>query len=395
MISKSLIPSGCSPVTGLLFVAVCPLLAGCTPSSLTALRERVPHKLKSFSLEHHTADGQLSLSLSSPRARHDWNRKTSVVTTPQALVHRDGVPVYGIRARRGLLLGNNRLVQLDGAVELVHLQKPSTVVTGERLRWDTDQGHMTMAIKLAVTRQDLRMTAGWAELDFARRDLALHDQVVVLDQSPQADHLRLEATALQWNLASGDMRAPGLVKAWQTAPGGEVESIQGVNLTGNSQSRWLELEGPVQLETRRAGQWQARGDVRWWLDRQQLDSPGVLEARMGELQISGRAATLDLKQGLLTIAEDCQFHQPSETLNAQQCRWNWQEGTILAQGGVTLQREHYQQLTRADQLQGQLGEDNILRLTAPPQGQVTTELELEPEPEGSPAHGVQAVQLQP
>ena len=379
MISKCLVPSGWSPATGLLFVAACPLLAGCTPSILvTALRERVPHELKSFSLEHHTAGGQLSLSLSSPRARHDWNRKTSVVTTPQALIHRDGVPVYEVRAQRGLLLGNNRLVQLDGAVELVHLQEPPTVVTGERLRWDTDRGHMAITINLAIARQHLRMTAGRAELDFASQDLSLQDQVVVLDQSSQADDLRLEAKTLHWNLASGDMMAPGLVKAWQNAPGGEVQSMQGVNLTGNSQRRWLELQAPVRLQTRRAGQWQARDNVRWWLDQQQLESPGVLEARMGELQLSGRSAVLDLKQDLLTIAEDCQFHQPGETLNAQQCRWNWQEGTILASGEVTLQREQYQQLTRADQLQGQLGEDNILHLMAPPQGQVTTELELEP-----------------
>lgn len=374
-----------STVTGLLLAAACPLLliAGCTPATLeTALQQQAPHELQSFSLRHQSSNARLSLSLSSPKARHDWTRKTSVVTTPQAFVHHDGVPVYGIRAQRGLLLGNNRLVQLDGAVELVHLQEPSTVVTGERLRWDTHRGHMTMAMNLVVTRQDMQVTAGRAALDFASRDLALHDQVVVLDQSPQADHLRLEATTLHWNLASGDMTAPGLVKAGQTAPGGAVQSAQGFNLAGNSQQRWLELQAPVQLQTRRAGQWQARDAVLWWLNQQRLESPGFLEAQMGELHVSGRSAVLDLKQGVLTMAEDCRFHQPGETLNAQQCRWNWQEGTVLARGGVMLQREQYQQLTRADQLEGRLGEDNILSLMAPPQGQVTTEFEVEVESSG-------------
>ena len=382
--SELSIPRG-SPATGLLLVAACPLLAGCAPSLLTALREQPPHRLSSFSLRHHPSAGQLSLSLSSPRARHDWTRKTSVVSAPQALVHRDGVPIYGIQAQRGLLLGNNRLVQLDGAVELVHLQEPSTVVRGERLRWDTGRGPMTMTINLTVTRQDVEVTAGRAELDFASKDLAFHDQVVVLDRSPQADDLRLEATTLHWNLANGDMMAPGLVKGWQNAPTGEVQFVQGVNLTGNSRRRWLELQGPVLLQTRRAGQWQAQGDVRWWLDQQRLESPGLLESQVGDLQVSGRSAVLDLEQGLLTVAEDCRFHQPGETLDAQQCRWNWQEETILAQGGVTLQRDQYQQLTRADQLQGRLGEDNILSLMAPPQGQVVTELDLELELESDGA----------
>ena len=372
------IPSG-STVTGLLLVFPCSLvlLAGCAPPTLeTALREQAPHELQSFTLRHHPSNTPLSLSLSSPKARHDWTRKSSVVTTPEAVVHRDGVPIYGIRSQRGLLLGNNRLVQLDGAVELVHLQEPSTVVTGERLRWDTHRGHMTMTVNLTVNREHMQVRAGRAELNFASKDLTFHDQVVVLDQSPQADHLRLEATTLHWNLASGDMMAPGLVKAGQAAPGGEVQSVQGFNLTGNSQERWLELQAPVQLQTRQAGQWQARDSVLWRLDRQQLESPGLLEAQAGALQVSGRSAVLDLKQGVLTTGEDCRFHQPGETLTAQQCRWNWQDRTIMARGEVTLQREQYQQVTRADQLQGRLGEDNVLSLTAPPQGQVSTELEF-------------------
>ena len=371
--------SGSSPVTGLLVAAACPLLAGCAPTDLvTALSQRAPHKVEAFTLQHHPGGGALSLSLSSPGARHDWIRKASVVTTPEALVHRDGVPVYKIRAQRGLLLGNNRLVQLDGAVELVHLQEPSTVVTGERLRWDTRQGHMTMAINLMMARGDMQANAGWAEFDFASTDLTLHDQVVVLDRSPQADHLRLEATTLHWNLASGEMMAPGPVKGWQNDPGGAVQFVQGGNLTGSSRRRWLELQAPVRLQTRRAGQWQAHGPVLWWLDRQQLESPGLLEAQVEDLHISGRAAALDLQQGVLTIAEDCQFRQPGEALNAQQCRWALQKGTILASGEVVLQRDQYQQVTRAAQLQGQLGGDNVLRLMAPPQGQVTTELELDP-----------------
>ena len=377
-------PSG-STVTGLLLVAPCSLvlLAGCTPPTLeTALQEQAPHQLQSFSLQHQAADTPLSLSLSSPKARHDWTRKASVVTTPEALVHRDGVPVYGIRSQRGLLLGNNRLVQLDGAVELVHLQEPPTVVTGERLRWDTHRGHMAMTINLAVNRGPVQVDAGRAELDLASKDLTFHDQVVVLDRSPQTDDLRLEATTLHWNLASGDMTAPGPVKAGQAGPGGAVQSVRGFNLTSNSQQRWLELQAPVRLQTRQAGQWLARDSVLWWLDRHQLESPGLLEAQAGELHVSGRSAVLDLKQGVLTIGEGCRFHQPGETLTAQQCRWNWQDRTILARGGVTLQREQYQQVTRADQLQGRLGEDNILTLMAPPQGQVTTELELELESSG-------------
>lgn len=343
---------------------------------MTALRERPPHELQSFNLRHHPSSGQLSLSLSSASARHDWTRKASVVTTPEALIHQNDEPIYRVRAQRGLLLGNNRLVQLDGAVELVHLLEPSTVVTGERFLWDTRRGHMTMTSNLVVTRQDMEMTAGRAELDFASKDLSLHDQVVVLDQSPQADDLRLEATTFHWNLASGDLMAPGLVKAWQNDPGGEMQFAEGVNLTGNSQGKWLQLQAPVQLRTRQAGQWQAQDHVRWWLDQRRLESAGRLDAQVGALQISGRSATMDFQQDLLTIAEDCRLHQPGETLNAQQCRWNWQEGTILARGEVVLQREQYQQVTRADQLQGRLGEDDILILMAPPQGQVTTKLEL-------------------
>lgn len=376
-----------SPVTVLLLVATGSLLVGCAPIDLTTmLGQRAPHEVEAFTLQHRSGNGGLSLSLSSPRARHDWIRRTSVVTTPEAFIHRDGVPVYRIQAQRGLLLGNNRLVQLDGTVELVHLQEPPTVATGERLRWDTRRGRMTMTVNLTVTRQDMEVTAEQGELDFAGNDLVFHDQVVLLDRSPQADDLRLEATTLHWNLASGEMMAPGLVKGGQSDPAGAVQFVQGMDLTGSSQQRWLELQAPVRLQTRRAGQWRAYGPVLWWLDRQQLESPALLAAQVEDLQISGRSAALDLGQDVLTFAEDCQFRQPGEALNAQQCRWDLQEGLIVASGDVSLEREQYQQVTRADQLQGRLGEDNVLRLTAPSQGQVTTELELwEPETAGDGA----------
>lgn len=375
-----------SPVTVLL-LATGSLLVGCAPIDLTTmLGQRAPHEVEAFTLQHRSGNGGLSLSLSSPRARHDWIRRTSVVTTPEAFIHRDGVPVYRIQAQRGLLLGNNRLVQLDGTVELVHLQEPPTVATGERLRWDTRRGRMTMTVNLTVTRQDMEVTAEQGELDFAGNDLVFHDQVVLLDRSPQADDLRLEATTLHWNLASGEMMAPGLVKGGQSDPAGAVQFVQGMDLTGSSQQRWLELQAPVRLQTRRAGQWRAYGPVLWWLDRQQLESPALLAAQVEDLQISGRSAALDLGQDVLTFAEDCQFRQPGEALNAQQCRWDLQEGLIVASGDVSLEREQYQQVTRADQLQGRLGEDNVLRLTAPSQGQVTTELELwEPETAGDGA----------
>ncbi|MCY4173649.1 MAG: LPS export ABC transporter periplasmic protein LptC [Cyanobacteria bacterium MAG CAR3_bin_5] len=376
-----------SPVTVLLVVAAGSLVAGCAPIDLTTmLGQRAPHKVEGFTLQNRFGNGGLSLSLNSPRARHDWIRRTSVVTTPEALIHRDGVPVYRIRAQRGLLLGSNRLVQLDGTVELAHLQEPPTVATGERLRWDTRRGRMTMTVNLTVARQDVEVTAERGELDFAGNDLVFHDQVVLLDRSPQAGDLRLEATTLHWNLASGEMMAPGLVKGWQNDPAGAVQFVQGVDLTGSSQRRWLALQAPVRLQTRRAGQWRAYGPVLWWLDRQQLESPALLEAQMEDLRISGRSAALNLEQDVLTIAEDCRFRQPGEALNAQQCRWDLQEGLIVASGDVSLEREQYRQVTRADQLQGRLGEDNVLRLTAPSQGQVTTEFVLrEPETAGDGA----------
>ncbi|WP_025782562.1 LPS export ABC transporter periplasmic protein LptC, partial [Candidatus Synechococcus spongiarum] len=266
--------SSSSPLTGLLAVATGSLLVGCASTDLTTvLGQRAPNEVKAFTLQHRSGNGGLSLSLSSPGARHDWIRKASVVTTPEALVHRDGVPVYRIRAQRGLLLGNNRLMQLDGTVELVHLQEPPTVATGERLRWDTRQGRMTMTVNLTVAREHMEVTAERSELDFASNDLVFRNQVVLLDRSPQADGLRLEATTLHWNLASGEMMAPGLVKGWQNDPAGAVQFVQGVDLTGSSRRRWLELQAPVRLQTRSAGQWRAYGPVLWRLDRQQLESP--------------------------------------------------------------------------------------------------------------------------
>ncbi len=361
----------------LLPLVLLPILSSCAPPWVSSIQERPPQQLESIHLQHRDENGQLSWSLRSPKAHHDWARKASVVMAPEGLVYQDGLPIYRFSAQRALLLGNSRLVQLDGLVQLEHLQKPATVITGERLRWHTHEGHLTMPTNPVLTYQEMRITAGWAELDFASNHLSLHDQVVAMDQSPQAGDLHLEATALRWNMAMGDFTAPGLVKGQQNAPDGQLQSVEGYDLTGNSQEGWLQLQAPVQLQTKAAGQWQARGPVLWWPDRQQLDSAGPLNGQVGALRVFGDSAALDLNKGWLTIANNCHLHQPGETLKAQQCRWNLHQGAVVAQGDVQLKREQYQQFTRADQLEGQLGESNVLRFLAPSDSQVSTELELE------------------
>ena len=107
---------------------------------------------------------------------------------------------------------------------------------------------------------------------------------------------------------------------------------------------------------------------------------------------SFRYPAVELLTGLLFAA--CALRQPGEQLNAQRCQWNWPTGRFLAEGNVVLRRSTNQQLTRASQLRGTIGNDGTAVFTAPG-GRVNSQFTLPQQQKGQakPARSTPAVRF--
>ena len=115
----------------------------------------------------------------------------------------------------------------------------------------------------------------------------------------------------------------------------------------------------------------------WDLAARRLSSDQPFKARIDRLQVRGDRLTIDLGKETVSIPQACELLQPGEQLQAQQCLWHWPNGQIWAHGAVVLQRQANRQITRADQLQGQIGK-NGLAVFSSPGARVQSQLTLPP-----------------
>ena len=364
------------------------LVSACAPPDLM---QQLPHELSALQLEGTDDDGRATWVLKTSAARYDRARRSAVLTRPEAVLYRNGAATYRLRARRGLVLGDGKFVQLQADVHLVQLgdaSGPATVIRGDLLRWDTAAETVTLGRDPVAQRGRLQLSAREVELLISADDVAFREQVRLVQQpDPQTageqrpgEALRVEATAARWNLRSGAVTAAGPIRGEQGAAGEPPSRrLSSAALAGNSRDGWLDFLGQVRFAAP-ADELLLTGErVRWWQDRQVLRSTDTVQGRFGAVQLSGEEVEVDLRNHEATVGDRCRLAQPDTTLRADRCQWQWEERTVLAEGNVVVERDPLGLVTRADTLSGTVGDDGLLRFAAPGQ-QVSTDLLLEQPP---------------
>ena len=364
------------------------LVGACAPPDLM---QQLPHELSALQLEGTDDDGRATWLLKTSAARYDRARRSAVLTRPEAVLYRNGAETYRLRARRGLVLGDGKFIQLQADVQLVQpgdAGGPATVVRGDLLRWDTTAETVTLGRNPVAQRGRLQLSAREVELLINADDLAFREQVRLVQQPDlqaaeeqrPGEALRLEATEARWNLRSGAFTAAGPIRGEQGAAGEPPSRrLSSAALAGNSRAGWLDFLGQVRFAAPAEELLLTGEQVRWWQDRQVLRSTDTVQGRFGAVQLSGEDVEVDMRNHEATLGDRCRLAQPDTTLRADRCQWQWEERTVLAEGNVVVERQPLGLVTRADTLSGTVGDDGLLRFAAPGQ-QVSTDLLLDQPP---------------
>lgn len=364
------------------------LVSACAPPDLM---QQLPHELSALQLEGTDDDGRATWVLNTTAARYDRARRSAVLTRPEAVLYRDGAETYRLRARRGLVLGDGKFIQLQADVQLVQpgdASGPATVIRGDLLRWDTAAETVTLGRNPVAQRGRLQLSAREVELLINADDLAFREQVRLVQQpGPRVageqrpgEALRLEATEARWNLRSGAFTAAGPIRGEQGVAGEPPSRrLSSAALAGNSRAGWLDFLGQVRFAAPADDLLLTGERVRWWQDREVLRSTDTVQGRFGAVQLSGEDVEVDMGNQEATLGDRCRLAQPDTTLQADRCQWQWDERTVLAEGNVVVERDPLGLVTRADTLSGTVGDDGLLRFASPGQ-QVSTDLLLDQPP---------------
>jgi LPS export ABC transporter protein LptC len=351
-------------------------LVGCRPRPLES-EAAPPFVFRELNLRQKDPQGRPLWEITSPETRYDLSRRIAQARNLSGVLYRNGQPLYKLTASTAVVVNDGEVVQLEGPTRLQRLDpKRPAELTALRVRWYPSQQRMELDRSPKLVQGDLQLTAELARFLIDAERLELRRSALLQQKGPQPIRVRLGP--LDWQAATGAIKANGPVQGERRLADGAVQRITAPALSGNSLAQSLDLQAPVRLEDPSRQAWVEAGVTRLALASQTASSGAPFRARYGKTQLSGTGFVLDLGRKTMAVRGACQLRQPGEQLRATSCLWNWDTNEATASGQVVLQRKANGQESRADQLEGRIGEDGFAEFSSPMGGRVRTQLTLPP-----------------
>ena len=329
--------------------ALSTLLAGCQAPA-TKDEPAQPFVFRSLNLRQKDPSGRPLWEISSPEARYDLSRRVAQARDLRGIIYAKGKPSYTITASSGTVINDGEVVQLEGPTQLQRLGPKPLVVTATRVRWYPRQERMEIDRSPRASQGDLRLTARRARFWIQQDKLELRGQPLLERSSDGTWTLALSSA--DWFLGTGQLVGRGPVRGERELTGSGLQSLTSPSLTGNSLRQVIDLQAPVQvLDPGRKARLDARA-TRLELTQERISSPHPFWAQLDQSRLSGQGFEALGASQTLVIPKACRLQQPTDSLVANRCTWNWQTNLVTAQGAVELRRSAFQQVTRAQRLQG-------------------------------------------
>lgn len=349
-------------------------LIGCQPRAVEE-ESAPPFVFRKLNLRQQDSQGRPLWEISSPETRYDLSRRIAQARQLTGVIYRNGQPLYRLTASTAVVVNDGEVVQLEGPTRLQRLEpgRPAEL-TAMRVRWYPSQERMEIDRSPRLVQGDLQLTAQLARFDIEQERLELRGSPRLLQRGQQP--IRLELGPLRWQADSGALSASGPVRGDRRLSDGSVQRVTSPALSGNSVTQTLDLQAPVRLEDPSRQAWVEAGPTRLDLSNRTARSQAPFKGRYGQTQLSGNGFLLNLGSTTVAVQGACRLRQPGEQLRAQTCRWNWQTGEASAAGAVVLERKSNGQVSRAQQLNGRIGEQGFAEFSSPGGGRVVTQLNL-------------------
>lgn len=369
-------------------LALLPSLSGCQ-EHLEQEEPAVPFVFRSLNLRQQDPQGRPAWQLTSPEARYDLSRKMAQARDLQGTIFSEGRPLYTLSATSGTVLDDGALIQLEGETTLRRLGPQPLVVRARRVRWYPRRERMELDQRPSASDRDLQISANRAVFLINQDKLELRGNPQFIrrlqplaDGKPRPPELVLKVASADWYPSSGQLSAPGPVRAIRRpAPGKPLQTLSAPFLRGNSIQQVLVLQAPVRFLDPGTKAQLLGGESTIELQKQTVVSTQPFSGAIDKLQIAGNGFELRSAATLAVVSPGCLLRQPGESLRADRCAWNWTTQAIEARGSVVLKRQANDQTTRAALLTGRMGADGLAVFTSPG-GRVQTQLKV---PQGNQA----------
>ena len=356
------------------------LLVGCS-TQVSKEEPAQPFVFRSLNLRQKDSSGRPLWELSSPEVRYDLSRRVAQARDLRGTIYAKGQPIYRVTASSGTVINDGEVVQLEGPTRLQRLGPKPLVVTSTRVRWYPKQERMELDRSPRASQGDLRVSAQRARFWIKQDKLELRGMPLL--ERPGTVGLKLALSSADWFPTTGQLIGRGPVRGERRTPGNGVQTLSSPALSGNSLLQVIDLQAPVQvLDLGRKARLDA-SHTRLDLARELITSPHAFTALLDQSRLSGLGFEVIGSMHTLVVPQDCRLNQPTDSLVANRCTWNWQTNQIEALGDVELRRTAFSQVTRAKQLQGVLTKQGLAVFSSPG-ARVETRVTLPPRAPAKP-----------
>lgn len=337
-------------------------------------KEPQPFVFRSLNLRQQDGKGRPAWELTSPQARYDLQRRVARATEPRGVIYAAGKPRYKVQATSGLVINDGEVIQLEGKVLIQVLGPRGSLISGDRVRWTPSKQLMEIDSKPVLTERKSRLSSSTARFLLDKEKLELRGPTRL--QQPELD---LRVSRADWMANTGALVAAGPVKGERRPAGekGTVQTVTGSSLEGNTREEVVDLLAPVRfVDPSRKAVLEAQR-TRWNAKEKVLSTDLPFTGVADQTHVAGDSLRMILGETMAIIPSGCRLRQPGERLRARECRWNWGRQEIEALGGVQLERDQNQQITRSERLVGKVGAKGLAEFTTPG-GRVFSELKVPP-----------------
>ena len=338
------------------------LLAGCQGQKGPEPAAQ-PFVFRSLNLQQHNLLGQPTWNLTSPEARYDLGRRVAQASRFKGTLFSNGTPRYRLSATSATVLNDGELIQLEGDLVIQRLGAQPLVIKAKRARWYPAQNLMVLDRRPVATQDKLQVASDQARFLIDQDKLELRDNPLLTRHGDGA--IRVNVRSVDWFTKTGDLVAVGPVRGLRTLPNKQQQVLTSPALKGNTLTQILTLAAPVRLvDVSRGAIFNAQAtqvDVRQQIIRSDQPFDGILK----QSTVHGVGFQLFYANQLAVVSSHCNLEQPTDSLKANRCQWNWQSDQVKAIGNVVLKRQANNQTTKADRIDGRLGSQGLVVFTSP------------------------------
>jgi LPS export ABC transporter protein LptC len=322
-----------------------------------------PFVFRSLNLEQHNVLGQPTWSLTSPEARYDLGRRVAQARNLKGTLYAHGTPRYRLSAQSATVLNDGELIQLEGELVIQRLGPKPLNIRAKRARWYPSQNLMVLDRHPVATQEKLEVSSDQARFLIDQDKLELRENPL-LKRYGDGD-IQMNARSVDWFTKSGDLSAAGPVRGVRKLPNKQHQILTSPSLKGNTLDQILTLAAPVKLVDVSRGAIFHALDTQVDVRRQIVSSVQPFDGILKQSTVHGVGFQLLYADHLAVVTNRCKLEQPTDSLTANRCQWNWQSDQVKALGNVVLKRQANNQITKADRIDGRLGNQGLVVFTSP------------------------------